>query len=242
MQNLFGSATPNAPQYTDVNPYVLGTRFQADIQGSVVGLRFYKTAAMVGVHNGGLYDSFNNLMGSLVFVNETNEGWQTQNFASPIQIQAGILHTAAITFTTPDVYIQAYPVTGTDNGNLHTDNTQGGYVLSANLAAPTTFGAYNFYVDVDFSTTLPPPTPIPPSTTATDSSRTNNTLSFSTISALGTSITNAMANGFFKVDVFYLLSGNEIPRITDYLASLGYTTELNNFSGDVWRITIRWNP
>ena len=86
------------PAVTDVgadSPVELGVSFKADTNGSITGIRFYKSAANTGTHVGNLWSSTGTLLASATFTNETASGWQQVNFASPVAVTANTVYVAS---------------------------------------------------------------------------------------------------------------------------------------------------
>jgi len=82
-----GRTSPRRPSPTPVTRAAveLGTKVRFDAKGQVTGVRFYKSAANTGTHVGALYTSTGTLLESGTFTGETATGWQTLNFASPVE-------------------------------------------------------------------------------------------------------------------------------------------------------------
>ena len=66
----------------------LGTKFIADVSGSVTGVRFYKSAENTGTHTGSLWNA-GRLLATVTFAGESESGWQQADFSSPVRINAG---------------------------------------------------------------------------------------------------------------------------------------------------------
>ena len=73
----------------------LGLKFRSTAAGNIVGVKFYKTPGNIGRHTGELYSSDKTLLASQVFTNETDSGWQTVIFATPVPIVANTTYIAA---------------------------------------------------------------------------------------------------------------------------------------------------
>src|SRR5208337_4709334 len=96
----------------------LGVKFQADFDGSITGIRFYKFAANTGTHVGNLWSSSGTLLASATFTSESGSGWQEVDFTSPVAVTANT------------VYIASYHA---DAGHYALD---GGYFASAGFDNP----------------------------------------------------------------------------------------------------------
>jgi uncharacterized protein DUF4082 len=94
--SIFTSQVPDGQTENDSTGGIeLGLRFRSTIPGYVEGIRFYKTCGNTGIHTAQLY-TFDGLpLGTAVFVNETDSGWQTMLFSSAIPIAANTTYIAA---------------------------------------------------------------------------------------------------------------------------------------------------
>jgi PKD repeat protein len=68
------STIPAVAAHSDAQAVELGMKFQADVNGHITGIRFYKGAANTGTHVGRLWTSSGTLLGSVTFSNETATG------------------------------------------------------------------------------------------------------------------------------------------------------------------------
>ena len=135
----------------------LGVKFQSDVEGTIAGIRFYKTAANTGTHIGNLWTSNGTLLATVIF-NETVSGWQQALFTTPVTIASNTVYVASYHannghFSEDDTYFQGK---GVDNPPLHAlaDGVAGGngvYAYGASSAFPNqTWNAANYWVDVVF--------------------------------------------------------------------------------------------
>lgn len=163
------SAMPAIPAVSDWTPIEVGVKFKSEIDGYVIGARFYKGAANTGEHVAHLWSREGVLLAEALFVGESESGWQEVAFPSRIAITAETTyiisyHSAAGYFA--DTY--AYFTSSVDNPPLHAladgqDGPNGVYVYSAGAGFPTqSYNASNYWVDVVFDTSagvdLMPPT------------------------------------------------------------------------------------
>jgi len=87
--SLWGSGvTPTITAYPDAAPVELGVKFQADVDGWITRLRFYKGAPNMGTHIGRLWTSGGTLLASVTYNGETTAGWQEASLATPVAIKA----------------------------------------------------------------------------------------------------------------------------------------------------------
>jgi len=162
-------------------------KFRSDVDGAILGVRFYKSAANTGTHVGNLWTSTGANLAHVAFTGETASGWQQMNFATPVSITANTLYVAS--YYCPAGHYSAdqnYFGTARDNAPLHApaDGASGGnglFVYGAASGFPNqTYLASNYWVDVVFSPAASTPTPSPTtppvsSTPATSGPRTADT-------------------------------------------------------------------
>jgi hypothetical protein len=147
------SATPAIVDTADPGAVELGMKFNATVNGYVTGVRFYKSAANIGVHTGTLWTADGTRLASVTFTNESASGWQQAFFSTPIAIQANT--TYLISYFAPkgrysmDV---AGLSSGVSSGVLR---VQGGTAVGVfnygSSAFPTSsYQSSNYWVDVVF--------------------------------------------------------------------------------------------
>jgi hypothetical protein len=153
------SAVPANASASEANSLELGMRFTSAIDGKVTGVRFYKSADNTGPHTGSLWSNTGQQLATGTFTGETESGWQTLTFDTPVSITANTpyvvsYHTTvghyaynAGFFTDPLV---SYPLTAVaDTATGH----NGLFLLSNNVGFPTsTYNSNNYWVDVIFTT------------------------------------------------------------------------------------------
>ena len=154
------AATPSTPDEQDPGSTELGVRFTSDLNGSIKGIRFYKSTANTGTHIGTLWSASGTKLASATFASESASGWQQVNFASPVSITAGTVYVASY-FAPAGHYAGDggyFAAAGVDNAPLHAprDGASGGqgvYRYTGSSAFPNnTFDSENYWVDVVFST------------------------------------------------------------------------------------------
>lgn len=133
----------------------LGLKFRSTAAGNVVGIKFYKTSGNTGTHTGQLYSSDGTLLGSEVFTNETDSGWQTVLFANAIPIDANKTYTAAYYSSLGNYISTAFGLkTAITNAPLtaladSTDGINGLYKYTNTPALPDSgYHSSNYWVDV----------------------------------------------------------------------------------------------
>ncbi len=165
------SATPTvASNPTDANAIELGVRFRSQVNGYITGVRFYKGAQNTGPHIGHLWsNNGTQLLAQATFTSETPTGWQRVTFPSPVPVVANTTyvasyHTASGHYAVDRPYftpagVANPPLQALSDGQ---DGANGVFVYAAAPGAfPTqTFESSNYWVDVEFITSLAntPPT------------------------------------------------------------------------------------
>lgn len=188
VDTLLGNADPATVNFDDQSGVELGVKFSSSENGTVTGIRFYKSKQNAGTHVGSLYSASGKLLAQAKFSGESRSGWQTVTFATPVSIKAGTQYVAA--YYAPKGHYSVTP------GGLNQAIDAGPLTAPASTSSrPNGFFAYgpsstfpsssyqddNYWVDVLFvpaatssapttpppTTTTPTPTPTsPPSTTA----------------------------------------------------------------------------
>ena len=150
------TATPTTVDLGPDNPVELGVKFKSDITGTIVGLRFYKSAQNTGTHVGNLWDSAGHLLGTVTFTNETASGWQEADFATPVAVAANTVYVASYHTSVGHESADGnyFTSAGVDNPPLHAlqngvSGSNGVYAYGSNSLFPTgTTSGTNYWVDV----------------------------------------------------------------------------------------------
>lgn len=149
-----------------------GTRFQSDSAGYITGLRFYKSTLDTGKHVLSLWTSTGTLIArdSLMASEEKESGWHEVVLDSPVPINPGTIYVVSY-FSPTGRYARSsgYFSDNFINGVLSApknDSAAGNYngvILSTTSPAfPNSYGnGYNYWVDVNFNTSLSPDTTAP---------------------------------------------------------------------------------
>jgi Domain of unknown function (DUF4082)/IPT/TIG domain/Glycosyl hydrolases family 16 len=193
---------PAIPAYSDASAIELGVKFQAQANGFITGLRFYKGTTNTGPHVGTLWTAGGTLLASVTFANETASGWQQASFASPVAIAANTTYVASY-HTTVGFYAvdSAYfassgfsnlPLRALANGEA---GGNGVFKYGAGGFPNDTFGSNNYWVDVVFATQAPPSdNPVPTTSGLAPNSATAGGAAF-TLTVNGT---NFIANSVIR--------------------------------------------
>ncbi len=212
--SLFNAnSVPTVSSAADNTALDLGAEFFSDVAGYVTGIRFFKGAANTGTHVGYLWTAAGALLTSVTFTNETSFGWQQANFANPVAISANTEY--VVSYYAPNGGYAAdggyFANAGVNSGPLHAQQsslaTPNG-IFGYGQSFPTgTFNATNYWVDVVFSTALPP-------TVVTESPPPNSTLvsPSTTVSATFSEAVNANTISFVLKDS----GGNTVPANLSY--------------------------
>jgi hypothetical protein len=164
-QTLFStSATPATVTVSDNNSVELGVKFQASMNGTITGIRFYKGPQNTGTHVADLWTATGTLLASATFTNEGTSGWQQVDFSSPVAITAGTTYVASYHTNGDYSADNNYFAAAHTNGSLTAlaSSTSGGdgvYAYGTGALFPTnTYNAGNYWVDVVFEgNSLQPP-------------------------------------------------------------------------------------
>jgi LPXTG-motif cell wall-anchored protein len=149
--SFFGeSGTPKVANFDDEGDYDLGLRFTSDVKGVVTAIRFYKGPKNIGVHTGSLWSADGHQLATATFADETESGWQTVTFASPVAIEPGTTYVASY-FTAAGQYAldsDAFATAGLDKGPLHIAPMGAAYHRYGGF--PDQASKHNYWVDIVF--------------------------------------------------------------------------------------------
>ena len=168
---MFGpNVTPSILDQGDLSPVELGVRFKSDLDGSITGVRFYKSAANTGTHIGNLWSANGTLLARGTFEGESATGWQQLTFSTPVDITAGTTYVASYYaprghYSTSSAYFFSPSPTGgntMDTSPLHALSANNGgangvYTYAGDTTFPTsTYNGENYAVDAVFMPKLAP--------------------------------------------------------------------------------------
>jgi hypothetical protein len=163
--SLWNPATTTPPVIDSLDPSAveLGVKFRSDIDGSISGVRFYKSGLNTGTHIANLWTAAGALMATATFVNETPSGWQEVLFDSPVPITGGTTYVASYHTSVGRYYAATndyFTSASVDSPPLHAPTSLiagGNGVFSVGSSAfPTqTFRDTNYWVDVVLTTLKP---------------------------------------------------------------------------------------
>jgi Domain of unknown function (DUF4082)/Bacterial Ig-like domain len=148
---MFGAnASPQIAADGDPNSIELGVKFVPQIDGKVIGVRFFQGPGNTGTHTGSLWSAGGTLLARATFSGETGSGWQSVRFDQPVTVTAGSTYVAS--YHAPNGhYSSTSGFFGTlwTNGPLSapatTDN--GVYRYGAEAFPANSYGSTNYWVD-----------------------------------------------------------------------------------------------
>ncbi|MCK1475736.1 DUF4082 domain-containing protein [Bradyrhizobium sp. 197] len=151
--------TPAVISNGDSGAVEVGLKFVPTASGKITGIRFYKALDNTGTHIGDLWTTNGTLLASASFSNETASGWQQVDFATPVNVQAGVTyvasyHTNTGHYSSTDFYFIDYD--GITKGALTAPGSSlnGVYAYGSSPIFPSntsSIDAANYWVDVVFT-------------------------------------------------------------------------------------------
>ena len=157
--SIWGSGTvPTTVDAGADSSLELGVKFKSDVNGTINGIRFYKSSANTGTHVGNLWTSTGTLLATANFTSESATGWQQVNFSSPVQIVVGTVYVASYHVNNGhySADLNYFTTKGTDAPPLHAlqdgiSGADGVFAYSSTTTFPTsTWQSTNYWVDVSF--------------------------------------------------------------------------------------------
>jgi hypothetical protein len=148
---IFGDEEPVAGDSEDGASVELGVRFQSAVEGTVTGVRFYKSELNTGDHVGSLWSENGERLATVDFQAETETGWQSATFAEPVEVLPGRVYVAS--YLAPEGhYASASGGLGVGAQSGHLSVPPGGGVFSYGPGGFPTESHMNsnYYVDVVF--------------------------------------------------------------------------------------------
>ncbi|WP_380837107.1 DUF4082 domain-containing protein [Sphaerisporangium dianthi] len=154
------NAFPANPSNADADAVEVGVKFTAEMDGQVTGVRFYKGAGNTGTHVGNLWSGTGTPLANGTFVNETASGWQTLQFAAPVDVVAGQVyvasyHAPAGHYAGDGAYFNTGPYANSPLTALANGGPAGGngvYRYGTDSGFPSaSFNGANYWVDVLFT-------------------------------------------------------------------------------------------
>jgi Domain of unknown function (DUF4082)/Bacterial Ig domain len=153
------TATPTVAADPDTSAIEVGVKFRSDVNGSITGIRFYKSTSNTGTHVATLWSNSGTQLARATFSNETASGWQQVNFTTPVAITANTTYVASYHTNVGHYSVDEgyFANSGVDTLPLHalSNGASGGngvYNYNSNPTFPnSTYQSSNYWVDVLFS-------------------------------------------------------------------------------------------
>jgi hypothetical protein len=145
---------PSVPAQNDTNAVEVGVKFTSTQAGSITGMRFYKGTGNTGTHVGSLWSATGELLARATFTNETTDGWQQVDFATPVSIAANTVYVASYYAPNGRYAVSAnFFTSGYVNDPLRGPaGSNGVYQYAAVPTFPTSsYQSTNYWVDVVFA-------------------------------------------------------------------------------------------
>ena len=134
----------------------LGTRFTSDVNGSISGLRFYKSPGDTGPHTVSLWSSSGALLARATSTSETASGWQQVNFSTPVATSAGATYVASYHSTSGRFAMTVGGFSSPLTSGVLRVPTSGGVFSYGGIGFPTqSYASSNYWLDVVLNSTPP---------------------------------------------------------------------------------------
>lgn len=142
------STVPALASNNDGVPVTLATKFSSTVDGTVTGLKFYRSPGETGQHTGWLYDGSGSVLAEIEFPDDSVSGWQYAELDQPVAIKAGAEYVAAyrsngVYPATPGAFSTEY-----SSGPLRTNQTAGSFTYGEGF--PNERVTTSYLVDVRF--------------------------------------------------------------------------------------------
>ena len=153
---------PGVVDSNDPLSYELGVKFEANADGYILGVRYYKSPTNTGLHIGNLWStsSLGSPLASAPFANESSTGWQQVLFNSPVPVSGNTTYIGSYFTPTGHYSVDTgFFASGVNNPPLQAladgvNGPNGVYTNSSMSAFPnTTYQQSNYWVDVIYATT-----------------------------------------------------------------------------------------
>lgn len=199
------SDTPAVPSVTnDSSAVELGVKFRSDVEGDILGIRFYKGPGNTGTHVGSLWSASGQRLAFATFTHETATGWQEVSFTTPVRITANTSYVASYHAPVGSYgFTSGGLTTAVDSPPLHAlpgipdGNGVFGYGPAGTFPL-SSFANANYWVDVVFRPAAPV-TMWPPTATPAVPSVTNDSVAVELGVKFKTSVSgNVMGVRFYK--------------------------------------------
>jgi methionine-rich copper-binding protein CopC len=151
------TTVPRNPSIDDSSALEVGVKFQANANGYIRGVKFYKGTGNTGTHTGSLWTTGGQLLATGTFTGETVNGWQTLTFPTSVPVTANTTYLASYHTDTGHYSGDSDYFTNGPNGleplranQATTTDPNGVYKVGASGFPDRSFGNTNYWVDVVF--------------------------------------------------------------------------------------------
>lgn len=177
---------PQVPSAADPNPVELGVKVVPSGDGWITGVRFFKGPQNTGAHTGTLWSAAGVALATATFSTESATGWQQVSFDPAVQVTAGTTYVASYHSNGDYSYTANYfatagtsygPLSSPKNATATAPNGVFAYGPAGTFPRFGTDSANNYWVDVTYQTTAPPPQPPAVSGTTPAAGETGSALS-----------------------------------------------------------------
>ena len=166
--NLWADSRPAAVKAatTDRGAVELGSSFTPQVDGDVLGVRFYKATSTTGTHTGSLWSSDGTRLATATFTNETASGWQSVRFSAPVDVVKGRSYVVSYFAPTGGYAYTEYFSGSSVSTLLRVPSANvGRFVYGAKGGFPSsTYRSMNYWADVIFEASTAAPTASPTAT------------------------------------------------------------------------------
>jgi hypothetical protein len=214
------STVPATPDSGDAQSVELGTKFTVTTSGTILGVRFYKSAANTGVHTGSLWSASGQLLATVTFTNEGGSGWQQALFSAPVAVTAGQTYVVGYHTNSGHYAVtRSYFTSAYTNGSLQVSANGGLYLYGAGGLPTQSYQSSNYWVDVVFSATAVVDTTPP---TVTGFTPGNSSTNVATNTAVTITFSEALSVATVNSSTILLMNGS-----TAVAATVSYNASNN---------------
>lgn len=161
-QTLFGATRPPTLTDPDRVSVELGVKFSPTVNGTISGIRFYKSRSNTGRHIGTLWSSQGKQLARVTFSKESASGWQQARLAHPVAVRKGVTYVASYLAPSGRYSSATQGFSKPYRSKSLTVPVGGGVYAYGRGGFPSkTWNNSNYYVDVMFTPAAPQPTPEP---------------------------------------------------------------------------------
>jgi len=130
--------------------YELGVKIEVSSAQPLTAVRFYKDPGETGSHVGRIWSATGELLAEVPFANETSSGWQQQELASPLALDADTVYVVSVGLNTAFVSTRSGLSEQIVVGPLQSveDGQNGVFATAAATFPQQSFSSTNYFVDV----------------------------------------------------------------------------------------------